>query len=270
MILIENTENITDLNYEPISERGRTPGFSAMVRLKNEAEWIADSLLSIANVFDEIDCFLQPCDDDTEQIIRDLGLKNVRIFNYPFDSWPNGDGYLQQDSQSVLSRTYFYNWCLSKTRRSWVTKWDGDMVALDHYGNFRELSNNYDVVYEKGIDIVGQKLAHVGHRKFTGSEPRHFRVTERSFYKSGKRCEMLSLKRKKFPKSFFDKERYYVIKEPTYLHFKWAKSLESAQKAWPDNWQTSPHFQNISKRSTPVKEYNGPIPSILKGKMPRP
>lgn len=269
MTLVENTEGIKELCYKPISEHGRMPGFSAMVRLKNEAEWIKDSLLSIATLFDEIDCFLQPCDDETEQIILNLGLENVRVFNYPFDSLPNGDGYMQQDKHSVRSRTYFYNWCLSKTRRTWVTKWDGDMVAADYYGVFRDLTDKYDVVYEKGTDIVGEQLAHVGRRRFTGSEPRHFRVTDRTFYKNGKRCETFSLKRNKLL-NLFQKERYYVIEEPTYLHFKWAKSVQSAQKAWPENWQSLPHFQKIAKRSEPFEEYDGAIPSVLKGKMPRP
>ena len=86
----ENREGYQEYNILRDYYSGRKPGLSAMLRLKNEEEWIRPCLLSIQGWFEELAVFLQNSTDRTEAIIREMNLPQVRIYHYPFDSFPNG------------------------------------------------------------------------------------------------------------------------------------------------------------------------------------
>ena len=122
-------------------------------------------------------------------------------------------------------------------------KWDGDMVAMPACGRrIRELLERSNVIRFRGIDLVNGNM--IGERKFAAMDPRVFRVGPGTFYETGPMCERLTV------------NGGIDIEEPLYRHYKWSKSIESAQKAWPANWQDLPHFQQIMKRAIPVDEYN--------------
>ena len=228
-----------------------------MLRIKNEDQFIKPCIESILPWFDEVVVCLQNCTDNTEEIVRSFDNPKIKIHLYDTDSWPNGDGYINQDATSPYSRTYFYNWCLDKTNYSHVCKWDGDMVAMDWLGDqVRHLLHiGSDSISFKGVDIVGEKMRHVGNRMYCATETRIFKKHNDTKYINGAKCEKLSTHH----------GTTMDMGQAAYLHFKWAKPLSNATQAWPDDWRESAHFQNIIKRSQPVAEYTGKYPSHMPG-----
>lgn len=267
-IYFKNRENIKEYHIPHDFYKRRRPGLSAMIRLKNEEEWVEASLLSIKDWFDEIVIVLQNCTDKTESIIKKLSLPHVKIYYYVFDSFPNGPGYGSHPPDSVHNKTYFYNWTLAKTTCRWVCKWDGDMVAMDWLGpNIRKLISSPchpDYIFIRGVNIVGKDLNQIGERMHTGQEPRFFQVHKKTFYYSGDKTQYFYIPQTRWP---FLKKQSLVIEKPAYLHFKWAKSLESATKSWPKNWESISHFQKIMQSSVAVTTYKGEYPAIIRTKL---
>lgn len=250
----------------------REPGVSAFIRLKDEAEWIVPCLQSICGVFDEIIAVFQNCTDNTEALVESLDLPNVRSFHYPFDSFPNGPGHDRYPADSIRHKAYYYNWCLAKTTRQWACKWDGDMVAMDWLGDeVRRLMPEHDIITVQGVDIVGPELRHVGRHPLTAREPRFFRVDRDTFYQGGPLCETFSFPRRSHRRVLpGSTARLVNIEAPAFLHFKWAKSLESAAKAWPENWREFPDVaRHITAHAKPVSEYSGEYPKAVLEKLAR-
>lgn len=252
-MITKNIEHLTD--WDIIVGNERVPGLSAMIRLKDEAEYIIRSLESIWWCNEIIICLQGKQTDGTDILVKRWAenRENVLIYEYPFDSFPNGPGHDQQPKNSVYERAYFYNWCLSKTTRTYVCKWDGDMIAMDWLGAM--INTGYDAITVNGVDIVGSELKHIGRPPFK-QDPFIFKVTEETYFETGPLCEIFHS-----PKEFFSK---FQIKKPAFLHFKWAKSLESIAKAWPKDWERIPHFQRIIKRRIPTGEYRGEYPRVIR------
>jgi len=110
----------TVLSYTPILGLVNPPkfkkyGISVFIRVKNEADWIQSSILSIKDLADEIVVVDNGSDDGTQDIVRMLQKeKGLPIFFY---------------EQPQLNLLDLSNFALERTRFHWVVKWDGDMVA---------------------------------------------------------------------------------------------------------------------------------------------
>lgn len=242
----------------------RRVGLSAMVRLKNEAMTVAASLQSIVEWCDEIVIALQgEQTDGTDDIVRDWSTAHgdkVRVLTYPFDSRPNGPGHDTQLRQSVYERAYFYNWVMSRTSRTYVMKWDGDMVAMDDLGDRVHASlSRGDFVRFGGVEIVsidGEGRMRVSaDRPRVSPETRVFRASSLVRYQSGHACEVLT--------GLPPVSEQQTVERDGYLHFKWAKPRASAMSAWPDDWMWIDHFQRIARRALPGDVWTGPVPSVL-------
>lgn len=243
--------------------RNRPKGLSAMMRLKNDEKWIKYAILSILDEVDEIVVTLQNSTDRTEEIVRGINCNKIRIFNYPFDSFPNQPNYSSFPANSVYNRAYFYNWSLSKTSYSWVWKWDGDHAAFDGSAKLIKdlaLSDKYDIIHYKGIDMYGSNLKYVCKTPFCGNEPAIFKITKRTFYFPGEFCEEFS-----YPKwrNIFSKSRIFNIPEPQFLHFKYAVPVEELGKGWPENWRELKFFQDLVGYKRKGKPYEGLYPKVL-------
>jgi hypothetical protein len=259
MLYRENIEGMTEWNIPEVRER--VPGMSAMLRLKNEAEFIRPCVLSILDLFDEVVCCLQNSTDGTEAILQQINSPKIKIYNYPFDSLPNGPGHGKQPRGSVYERAYFYNWCLAKTTRAWVSKWDGDMVALPWINNITALTAGSDAIKIPGTNIVGMNPWFMSkYQPETPIDIRFFRVGEGVHYESGMRSERLVLP-----------DNYYVLGIPHsgYLHFKFCKSEDSQRAAWPENWRDVDHFQRICDRAEPGAPYVWEIPPEMEASCQR-
>lgn len=236
----------------------RRPGLSAMLRVKNEEEFLPFCLESITEWFDEIVIIDQCSHDKTLDVARIFGnTEKTKIFSYPHESRPNGAGFDQQP-YDIHNRAFFYNWCLEKTTTQWVCKWDGDMVAMDGLGELIRgiiATDSPKAISICGVDIVQWKDGKffTGKNTLVGPEKRFFKVEEgKQYWTTGLYCEKLNL-------DVFTA----AIVNPAFLHFKWCKPLEKATQAWPANWEKDRHFNNIIARRYVAAEYKGRIPRCL-------
>jgi hypothetical protein len=121
---------------------------SAMVRVKNEEEFLYASVKSIRDCVDEIILVDNMSTDRTPSIIATLQKEDpakVVCHHYPHvigkvgkESW---DLAADPHARSLpnLSANY-YNWCLRRCSKPFILKWDGDMIALD---SFRTALNDW-------------------------------------------------------------------------------------------------------------------------------
>lgn len=257
-VYYENIEGLSFWGIQPDHWLERVPGLSAMVRLKDEAEWVIPALDSIVGWCDEVAIFLQgEQTDGTDTLVGEWAQQHpsrARVFYYPFESLPNGPGHEKQPRGSVHERAYFYNWCHARTRFSHAMKWDGDMVAQDWLGAaVREAMGQHEVLRFRGTDIAGAELRHMSVTPRTANEPRVWRVSDKSWWYSGHKCEYFT----------YGHGDGISLADNAYIHLKWAKDAASARKDWPANWQHTEHFQRINRRAKLGELYKGPWPNVL-------
>lgn len=258
-----NIEGKTDYNLIPPGSVKLPFGLSAMVRVKDEAEFLVPALESIRPWCDEIAVFLQgEQTDGTDRIALEWMLSKsqspcvLTLYRYPFDSLPNGPGHDEQPRGSVYERAYFYNWCQSKLRYSYAMKWDGDMIACDGLGwKVRNLmKEGAHIISFRGHELVGSEFDHVSIKPRTANEPRVWRITPETWFYSGYKCEYFT----------FEHRSGHVLPNPEYLHLKWCKrNGDSIRTDWPASWTKDKHFLRINRRATPGAKFFGPYPDVM-------
>jgi len=95
--------------------RRRKPGISAYICIKNEAQWIEPTLRSISPFVDQFSIVDNGSTDDTFSIVKRVAAE-LRL-DYVIESVPDADFGEVRDIG------------LKNTTRSWVLRWDGDMIA---------------------------------------------------------------------------------------------------------------------------------------------
>jgi hypothetical protein len=127
--------NVVSANYWS----RRVKKITAMVRVKNEAQFLAPSILSIAGLVDEVIIVDNQSTDATPEIIaglsRTLGPK-LKTFSYDHAVTRVGSEFnelLRADPGSPRLLSNYYNWCLARCSLPFVMKWDGDMIALKEF-----------------------------------------------------------------------------------------------------------------------------------------
>jgi len=110
---------------------------SAMIRVRNEEEFLSAAVASIADLVSEIVIIDNLSDDGTPAVIAELQRAypaKVSSHNYPYPIRRVGREHWELSAQRAdrpspnLSTTY-YNWSLARCRHPFVLKWDGDMIA---------------------------------------------------------------------------------------------------------------------------------------------
>lgn len=114
---------------------------TAMMRIRDEAEFLDAAVRSIAGVVDRIFLVDNLSRDATPEIIERLLNEfpdQIEAHRYPYEVARVGQEQRERDAQGKesdapgaphLLATY-YNWCLSHCHTEFVLKWDGDMIAL--------------------------------------------------------------------------------------------------------------------------------------------
>jgi glycosyltransferase involved in cell wall biosynthesis len=119
-----------------LAARLRPRRISAMIRVKNEEEFLAAAVGSIAASVDEIILIDNASTDATPAVIASLCAEYPRLIavhRYPLEiARVGGETWrlltASGGASPHLSGVY-YNWCLRRCRQPYVLKWDGDMIA---------------------------------------------------------------------------------------------------------------------------------------------
>lgn len=118
---------------EDFDSAGKRPGLSAIVRLRNEEDFMAASLNSILPYFDEIVIVFNDCTDRTPEIVAEFVRQDperVRAFHYGPRVFPQGsEQHRRLPANSVHSLVHYSNFALSKASYTVCCKWDGDQFA---------------------------------------------------------------------------------------------------------------------------------------------
>lgn len=228
---------------------------TAMLRVKNEADFIYQSILSLENIIDKIILIDNKSDDDTKLKANDAASKiNVPImtFDYMHDiakmGSENKNLYIKDpNSPKLLSN--FYNWCLEKIETELVLKWDGDMIAIPntfHEAFEKVRSGKKNVCAFRGINmlpnnkviscnenefyLIAQKLGYQYKDlaairsnwldSYTDFEPRLFLKKGAFFDNKFWWCEHLSLPMNRIQR-FIKTEK---VNSPSYKHMKMCKN----------------------------------------------
>jgi glycosyltransferase involved in cell wall biosynthesis len=162
----------------------RPIGLSAVMRCKNEEEYVVASILSIYRIFDEIVVILNNSTDRTRKLIEDLlsDHPKIRLLEYANECSPIGPGYYERIlTKPEASLAKYYNWCLDQTSFSHVCKWDGDMIAIPIFEQVRALIKSSDVVIFDGYDVLGEHTSDPEPRIFK-YDAAHARYVDGDFY----------------------------------------------------------------------------------------
>jgi glycosyltransferase involved in cell wall biosynthesis len=136
---------------------------SAMVRVRNEEQFLAASIGSIAPCVDEIVLVDNRSTDRTPSILRQLRRRfpeQAVLYHYPHpirrvgvENWELAASSGSRPSPELSSS--YYNWCLEKCTSPYVLKWDGDMVALDSLSRELEAWRRSDaqVLVFNGVNV---------------------------------------------------------------------------------------------------------------------
>ena len=134
---ITNIEEETDFNvrWEWGDER-LEPGFTAVMRVKNEARSLPWSLPPLLRVARRVVLVDNGSTDGTIRVARAIAEEHAAadrfdVRSYPFSIARCGAEHLATPAKSVHSLVHFYNWSFSLVRTNQALKWDGDMVLTD-------------------------------------------------------------------------------------------------------------------------------------------
>lgn len=116
--------------------RPRPKRISAMLRVKNEEEFLAAAVRSIIDSVDDVVLVDNASSDATPDVIAALRAEfrdKIAVYAYPHHVARVGSetSELLQASAGHSPRLsgVYYNWCLRRCRHPYVLKWDADMIA---------------------------------------------------------------------------------------------------------------------------------------------
>lgn len=122
----------------PLPDTITPQAITAMMRIRNESEFLEAAVRSIVDVVDHILLVDNLSDDATPTIIKKLlgeyPLK-IKTALYPYEVARVGADNRRLHSLAAPDGTprllsNYYNWCLAQCHTEFVLKWDGDMIAL--------------------------------------------------------------------------------------------------------------------------------------------
>ena len=133
-------------------------GVSGIMRVKNDAEFIAGSIESCIDALDELVVVYNDCTDNSAEVIETMRQKHpdkIRVFEYPYKVFGAGltkEEYeyaksLPDDSPSLLCN--YYNFALSKVRCEYAIKIDADQIY------FKENLKKWCNLVRQGNEVEG-------------------------------------------------------------------------------------------------------------------
>lgn len=203
--MIERVEHPTFQNAD-FDPRRRAPGISAVVRAKNEAQFLEQGVTSILPFADDVVITFNDCTDATSDIVADLARRHpeqIRAYEYVPRVFPSGSDEQRTLPPDHLNSFVFYNnFALSRVRRRVCFLWDSDQIAIPQafervVASLRALKPNsaawwfsphkWGYWYHQGVNLWARdgKLAVLKARPFMGQRRDHgfYTITPRVRYR---------------------------------------------------------------------------------------
>lgn len=258
-IRCNNLEGDEDYRIRMPMKRNLPKGISAVMRVKNEEVYLEAAIQSALRLADEVVCVDNGSTDNTLSIAQSLAKEDSRVsvFQYPFDCFDSGPEHSSHPSNSVRSRSYFYNWCMAKANFSHVWKWDGDQIlAAAICLEQKKVILSNDITHGCGIDLYSISPMVATKEPFTSNEPHFFRNSRGFHYFMGTPCEFFS-----YPRiNAFRKCRITNLKEPYFFHLKYSRR-DALGKGWVADWKEQAYFNHlVNERKSKGEPINTTIP----------
>lgn len=201
---------------------------SAMIRVRDEEEYLERAVESIVDLVDEVVVVDNLSADKTPAIIaalRERHPSKIRAYEYPHEVARQGEENLTLGStwrgrRSPRLLANYYNWCLARCTMGMVLKWDGDMVATPALADAMQVvaTAKPQILVLTGVNLHEDRRHLIAGRPVEDPEPRIF-ARRLAWYDNGfDDCERLvSPYERRFPgfKSVMDR--------PVYVHMKYCK-----------------------------------------------
>lgn len=220
---IDNKSYITHSIYlKEIKEKG----FTFLIRAKNEEKNVKnclESLLPSLNHFIEIIFVDNGSTDKTYEIALEYSDK-VKVFKYSQEIEKTGEKYyenIQKNPEKSIAK--FYNWCVEKSTKNIIIKWDADFILNEK--NFEKMLLDFNLYYRKDNFIgwfTGETIFEHKNKLFkkTNSFYDEFRIFNKKYTKwnDGIKCEYLEIN-PNATKLKFDLPLFYEIKRTSLDEF---------------------------------------------------
>ena len=138
-------EVLIDLS-NPLPKNKLEDGISLIIRAKNEECNIDQCINSVIDLVDEIIFVDNNSTDSTYNFVKKYSEKYDKIKLYQYKINVNRVGIQHQEAIKNNNRNTlgtFYNWCLSKSTKKNVFKWDADFICIRN--NFNQLVDTYNL-----------------------------------------------------------------------------------------------------------------------------
>jgi len=125
-----------EIDYFDWQARPKSPGISGCFRLRNESEFMRESILSHLDYLDEAILVVQPSEDATVEIAYELAghYDKIRVYEYPYYcAWIDTPRFYSEDPGAPGHLVHMSNWALSKCTHEWICKTEGDVICLSSF-----------------------------------------------------------------------------------------------------------------------------------------
>lgn len=226
---------------------------SAMIRVKDEEEFLYPAVKSIADYVEEIVLIDNGSADRTPSVMESLRREyphKVTCYQYNYEIRRQGReswelALCSEGCSSPHLLAHFYNWCLRRCTKPYVLKWDGDMIATEGFsrsmGDWRKSRKAFMTfkgvnVHPDGRHLIASKSTDrkelvaslrlpelpgwVTSLTYTSRERWAFPKFLAKFDMGYKFCERLYLP---VSDGLFNSHRRYNVQEICFLHMKFCK-----------------------------------------------
>jgi glycosyltransferase involved in cell wall biosynthesis len=130
MIEVVEKPSFKPEDFSPVKKK---PGITAILRMRNEQDYLAQAFNSIRPFFDEFVVVYNQCTDRTPELVEQFVRQEpyrTRAFHYVPEVFPQGsERHAALPAHHVCSLVHYSNFAYSKASYRICLVWDGDMIA---------------------------------------------------------------------------------------------------------------------------------------------